>query len=97
MTSEPPRASAPDEPSDAGETPPHTAGDADLDASAVPFLHRRGAPHWRIESLLVRLIATSGIIGISVALAAPLSTQSARTWIIGLTASAVSVVLVAMV
>jgi protein-S-isoprenylcysteine O-methyltransferase Ste14 len=70
--------------------------DADLDAPAVPFLHRRGSPRWRIESLLVRLVATCGILGISVALAAILGTQSVQAWIIGLAVSAVSVVLAAV-
>ena len=81
---------------DLGEPLLPTADEADLSAPAIPFLHRRGAPRWRIESLLVRLVATSGIIGISVALAAILGTQNIHAWIIGLTISAVSVVLAAL-
>jgi DNA-binding transcriptional ArsR family regulator len=62
----------------------------------LPFLHRRGGPRRRIESLLVRLISTSGIIGINVALAAILGTQHIHAWIIGLTISTVSVTLAAL-
>jgi len=74
-----------------GEPLPPTTDEDDLRAPAVPFLHRRGSPRLRIESLLVRLVATSGIIGISVALAAILGTQDVHAWIIGLTISTVSV------
>ena len=70
--------------------------DTDLDAPAVPFLQRRSSPRRRIESLLVRLVATCGILGISVALAAILGTQSVQAWIIGLAVSALSVVLAAV-
>ncbi len=44
----------------------------------------------------MRLIATSGIIGIGVALAAVLGTQSIQYWITGLVISTLSVVLAAM-
>jgi hypothetical protein len=76
--------------------PDEVTADDDLDAPAVPFLHRRGAPRRRPESLLVRLVATCGILGICVALAAILGTQSVRAWIIGLVVSALSVVLAAV-
>jgi hypothetical protein len=62
---------------------------------AASFLGPRG-PRWRVESVFVRLIATSGIVGISVALAAILGTQDVAFWIIGLTVSLVSVVLAAI-
>lgn len=80
----------------ASPEPHEISADADLDSPAVPFLQRRGAPRWRIESLLVRLVATCGILGINVALAAILGTQSVQAWIIGLTVSGVSVVLAAV-
>jgi protein-S-isoprenylcysteine O-methyltransferase Ste14 len=96
VTTDPATGSAASEQPDPAATPTVTAGDADLAAPAVPFLQRRAAPRRRIESLFVRLIATSGIIGISVALAAILGTQSVQSWIIGLTVSAVSVVLAAV-
>jgi hypothetical protein len=81
---------------DVPEEPDEVTSDADLDSPAVPFLHRRGAPRRRIESLLVRLVATCGILGICVALAAILGTQSVQPWIIGLAVSALSVVLAAV-
>ncbi len=76
------------------EEPHHDPGR--LDAPAVPFIERRTAPRMRIESLFVRLIATSGIVGVSVAIAAIMGTQGVAAWIIGLVASAVSVVLAAI-
>ncbi len=96
MTAEPAPESAPDDGPEPAATPADTTDDVNLSAPAVPFLQRRAAPRWRIESLFVRLIATSGIIGISVALAAILGTQSIQAWIIGLSVSAVSVLLAAV-
>jgi hypothetical protein len=80
------------------ETPDRgTADESDrLDAPAVPFLDRRGSPRLRVESLAVRLIATCGVIAIAVALAAILGSQDVSAWIIGLVASATSVVLAAV-
>ena len=51
--------------------------------------------YWPV-ALFVRLIATSGIVGLSVAVAAILGTQSVDAWIIGLVASLMSVVLAAI-
>lgn len=67
-----------------------------LDAPAVPFLGRRSHGRPVAESLFVRLIATSGIVGLAVAIAAILGTQSVAAWIIGLVASLMSVVLAAI-
>jgi len=67
-----------------------------LDAPAVPFIERRSRQRFGAESLFVRLIATSGIVGVSVAIAAILGTQDISAWIIGLVASVVSVVLAAI-
>jgi prepilin signal peptidase PulO-like enzyme (type II secretory pathway) len=67
-----------------------------LNAPAVPFLGRRSHRRPGVESLFVRLIATSGVIGLAVAIAAILGTQSVSAWIIGLVASLVSVVLAAV-
>ena len=67
-----------------------------LDAPAVPFLDRRMHVRPRVESAFVRLVATSGIVGICVAVAAILGSQSVQAWIIGLVASVVSVVLAAI-
>jgi hypothetical protein len=49
-----------------------------------------------IERLLVRLVATAGIIGIGVALAAILVSSKVQGWITGLVVAAVSVVLSAI-
>jgi protein-S-isoprenylcysteine O-methyltransferase Ste14 len=62
---------------------------------AHPFIERRGARR-HTESVFVRLIATSGIVGISVAVAAILGSQGVHAWVIGLVVSAVSVVLAAI-
>jgi hypothetical protein len=67
-----------------------------LDAPAVPFLNRRTSARPRIESVFVRVVATAGIVGICVAVAAILGTQSVAAWTIGLVSSATSVVLAAV-
>jgi protein-S-isoprenylcysteine O-methyltransferase Ste14 len=68
----------------------------DLDPPAVPFLDRRSHPRPRIESAFVRVVATCGIVGICVAVAAILGTQNVAAWIIGLAISVASVVLAAL-
>jgi protein-S-isoprenylcysteine O-methyltransferase Ste14 len=67
-----------------------------LDAPAVPFLDRRSRARPLFESAFVRLVATTGIVGIGVAVAAILGTQSIHAWIIGLVVSVASVVLAAI-
>jgi len=57
------------------------------------MLPRRGRRRYGIERLLVRLIATLGIIGIGVALGAILAASKVQGWIIGLVVAAVSVIL----
>jgi hypothetical protein len=69
---------------------------AELDAPAVPFLDRRHHPRARVESAAVRVVATCGVVGISVAIAAILGTQDVDAWIIGLVVSVASVVLAAV-
>jgi 4'-phosphopantetheinyl transferase EntD len=69
---------------------------AALDPPAEPFLERRSRVRRRPESLFVRIVATAGIVGISVAVAAIMGTQSVAAWVIGLTASLLSVVLAAV-
>jgi hypothetical protein len=59
------------------------------------FIGPRG-PRWRVESVVVRIVATSGIVGISVALAAILGTQDVAYWIVGLVVALVSVILAAV-
>jgi hypothetical protein len=60
------------------------------------FIGPRGGSRRGIESVFVRLVATSGIVGICVALAAILGTQDVAFWIVGLAVSLVSVVLAAI-
>jgi protein-S-isoprenylcysteine O-methyltransferase Ste14 len=50
----------------------------------------------RIERLLVRLIATCGIVGIGVAIGAIMVSSKSAGWIVGLVVSVVSVVLAAI-
>ncbi|MDT5026413.1 MAG: hypothetical protein QOE61_2839 [Micromonosporaceae bacterium] len=50
----------------------------------------------RLEAVLMRLVATAGIVGISVAIAAIMGSQHSKGWLIGLVASIVSVVLAAV-
>ncbi len=50
----------------------------------------------RFERLIVRLIATCGIGGIGVAIAAIMVSSKAQGWIVGLVVSLVSVVLAAL-
>jgi protein-S-isoprenylcysteine O-methyltransferase Ste14 len=69
---------------------------SELDAPAVPFLDRRTHPRPRAESAFVRIVATAGIVGIGVVLAAILGTQSVHAWLIGLVVSIASVVLAAV-
>jgi hypothetical protein len=71
-------------------------GGAALDPPAEPFLERRSRVRPRPESLFVRVIATAGIVGICVAVAAIMGTQSVAAWAIGLTVSLLSVVLAAV-
>jgi hypothetical protein len=65
-------------------------------AGSKTFIGPRGGNRRGIESIFVRLVATSGIVGICVALAAILGTQDVAFWIVGLTVSLVSVVLAAI-
>jgi hypothetical protein len=54
--------------------------------------HTRSLP----ERMLVRLIATAGIVGIGVVIAAIMVSSNSQGWIVGLVVSAVSVVLAAI-
>jgi uncharacterized membrane protein len=49
-----------------------------------------------VERLLMRLVATTGIVGIGVALGAILVSQKVSGWIIGLVVALVSVILSAI-
>jgi protein-S-isoprenylcysteine O-methyltransferase Ste14 len=58
----------------------------------LPERERRPWP----ERLLVRLVATCGIVGIGVAIAAIMHSAGSQGWMIGLVVSIVSVVLAAV-
>ncbi|MFZ0041092.1 MAG: hypothetical protein WAK93_07290 [Solirubrobacteraceae bacterium] len=61
-------------------------------SNMLPRDHRRSMP----ERLLVRLIATCGIVAIGVAIAAIMVSSNSQGWIVGLVVSIVSVVLAAI-
>jgi hypothetical protein len=61
-------------------------------ASMLPKRHERPA----LESAFVRVIATSGVVGIGVALGAILTSQTVAGWITGLVIALVSVILSAI-
>ena len=84
---EAPISPVPPEPEVSREPPP---------ANPKTFIGPRGGSRRGIESVFVRLVATSGIVGICVALAAIIGTQDVAFWIIGLAVSLVSVVLAAI-
>jgi hypothetical protein len=68
-------------------------GDTGLtDASMLPERRERPA----LESAFVRMIATSGVVGIGVALGAILTSQKVAGWIIGLVIALVAVILSAI-
>jgi hypothetical protein len=50
----------------------------------------------RVESVLVRVVATAGIVGIATAVAAILGTLDVAGWMIGLVVSLLSVILAAL-
>ncbi len=77
--------------------PVATAGPADSAvAERSNMLPRRGSRRFGIERLLVRLIATCGIVGIGVLLGAILVSQKVEGWICGLVIAGVTVILSAV-
>jgi hypothetical protein len=70
------------------EIPEHTPS-----RNMLPGRERRRS--W-LERLVVRLIATCGIVGIGVAIAAIMVSSHSQGWVIGLVVSIVSVVLAAL-
>lgn len=60
------------------------------------MLPRRGRHRTGIERLLVRLVATGGIVGVGVAIGAIMVSSNSKGWLIGLVVSVVSVVLAAI-
>ncbi len=82
---DPPAAAEPAQDTSAGEAPP-----------VENMLPRRGSRRFAVERLIVRIIATCGIVGIGVALGAILASSKVQGWIIGLVVALVSVILSAI-
>ncbi len=68
----------------------------DRKAGGANMLPGRQRRRFGIERLLVRLVATTGIVGIGVALGAILVSQKVQGWVIGLVIAVVTVVLSAI-
>jgi hypothetical protein len=71
-----------------GRKAENVAGSVPASASMLP--ERRERPP--LESAFVRVIATSGVVGIGVALGAILTSQKVAGWIIGLVIALVAVI-----
>ena len=90
--------------SDPGETDPATGGIGNADPAtggtgkpeAGNMLPSRRGPRSVVERGFIRLVATTGVIGIAVLLGAILSSNKVQGWIIGLVIGLVSVVLAGM-
>jgi hypothetical protein len=68
------------------------ASDKPQGETMIPARSRRS----RVESAFMRVVATAGIVGLCVAIAAILASQDVQGWIIGLVVSTISVVLAAV-
>jgi len=73
-----------------GDDRPKWSGNADLsrDEGFLPA----APPRASFESVLVRLIATAGVVGIGTAVGAILGSSDVAAWIIGLVVSLLSVI-----
>jgi hypothetical protein len=106
--SERPFGTTPDEPTPAELTPAEPAAPAEPEADAAAATngrerldsHNMLPPRERrrsgFERLIVRLIATCGIVAIGVAIAAIMVSSKSQGWLVGLVVSIVSVVLAAV-
>jgi hypothetical protein len=102
QSTEPPAAQGanePEAPVRAGDTRVRTTPEAsppESTAGGSNMLPARERRPLRVERLLMRLIATCGIVGIGVALGAILASSKVEGWITGLVVAIVSVVLSAI-
>jgi hypothetical protein len=81
------------------ETEPQPPTGAERDARRAARVERReadGRQRLPLETPFMRAVATGGIVGISVAIAAILGSQDVQGWLIGLVISVVSLVLAAL-
>jgi hypothetical protein len=76
-----------------GESGSHSGGRHETAPNMLPGRERR---RFGLERVLVRLIATCGIIGIGVAIAAIMVSSKSQGWLIGVVVSGVSVILSAI-
>jgi hypothetical protein len=83
-----------DHPLESSERPDHAVGQ--MDGSADRGFLPATPPRAGVESIVVRFIATAGVVGIGTAIGATLSTTNVAGWIIGLAVSMISVVLAAL-
>ena len=81
------------EESGAREEAPQPATTPGVQSNMLPARERR---RFGLERVLIRFVATGGIVGIGVALGAILAASKVQGWIIGLVIAVVSVVLSAM-
>ncbi len=75
------------------EVPASEPGSARSPENMLP---RRGSRRFGLERLVVRLVATFGIVAVGVALGAILVSSNVQGWIVGLVISLVSIVLSAV-
>jgi hypothetical protein len=78
------------------EAPPVSAGPVRSRHEPSPNMLPARSPRSRIESFVVRLIATCGVVAIGVAIAAIMVSDKSHGWLVGLVVSIVSVVLAAL-
>jgi len=60
------------------------------------MLPPRGRRRFAVETIFMRLVATAGVVGIGVVVAAILGSSDVQAWIIGLVISLLSVILAAV-
>jgi protein-S-isoprenylcysteine O-methyltransferase Ste14 len=60
------------------------------------MLPPRGRRRFAVETIFMRIVATAGVVGISVGVAAILGSSDVQGWIIGLVVSLLSVILAAV-
>jgi hypothetical protein len=88
------RASEPDSDRAARRTARDKRRDRSSERAGVMIPTRRG--RLPLEAPLMRFVASAGIVGIAVVIAAIMGSQDSASWLIGLVASIVSLVLAAL-
>jgi hypothetical protein len=75
---------------------PATGADETPQAPGANMLPERQGRRFVVERVLIRLVATGGIVGIGVLLGAVLSSSNVQGWVMGLVIALVTVVLSAL-